>query len=156
MRELVSNQRALIIEYNDGLKGAILMLDEYVNNGWAYAAKADGETVAAEFVLSSGPIFAHFSYLTLNIQKFIVSGGKPPVPIERNFLTSAVIDIGIRSIVDGEKVKKTPFLNVTYTAEEGYAILPPNPRPTGASIGTWPPAGYEEEYDFIIQDRFKQ
>ncbi len=155
MRDVVSNPRALIIEYNDGMKGAILMLDEYVNSNWAYSAKADGETVAAEFVLSGGPIFAHFSYLTLNIQEFIVRGGEPPVPIERNLLTSGLIDVGIRSIAEGEKVKETPFLNIQYTAEEGFAILPPNPRPTGASIGAWPPPGYEEEYDFIIQDRYR-
>ncbi len=154
LREVVSNPRAVVIEYNDGLKGAILMLDEYVNSGWAYAAKADGETVATEFVLSRGPIFAHFSYLTLNIQKFIVSG-REPVPLGRNYLTSGLIDIGIRSIAKGEKVIRTPFLDIQYSAEDGYAILPPNPRPTGASIGAWPPPGYEEKYDFIIQDRFR-
>ncbi|MEX2572921.1 MAG: twin-arginine translocation signal domain-containing protein [Balneolaceae bacterium] len=154
MREIVSNPRALIIQYNDGLKGAILMLDEYVNNNWAYAAEADGETVATEFVLNSSVQASHFSYLTLNIQKFITSGGKPPVPIERNLLTSGMIDMGIRSIAEGETVRKTPFLNIRYTAEDGYAILPPNPRPTGASTGPWPPEGYEE-YDFIIPDSYR-
>jgi hypothetical protein len=79
MRNLVKTPRAVMVEYNDGTKGAILMLDEYVNSGWAYAANADSKTVATEFVLAQGPIYAHFSYLSLNIQQFIVSG-KPPVP----------------------------------------------------------------------------
>jgi len=156
MREVVKNPRAIILNYNDGLKAAILMLDEYVNSGWAYAAKADGKTVATEFVLSSGPIFAHFSYLTLNIQGFITRGGIPPAPIERNLLTSGLIDMGIRSVAAGEKLIETPFLNMTYSATDGLAIFPPNPRPTGASIGPWPPPGFEEKYDFIIQDRFRK
>ncbi len=156
MRELVKNPRAILIHYNDGLKAAILMLDEYVNSGWAYAAKADGETVAAEFILSSGPIFAHFSYLTLNIQGFITRGGVPPVPIDRNLLTSGLIDMGIRSVAAGEKLIETPFLNMTYSVKDDYAIFPPNPRPTGASIGAWPPSGFEAEYDFIIQDRYRK
>lgn len=155
MRDLVTNPSAIVIEYNDGMKGAILLLDEYVNSGWAYAAKADGETVATEFVLSRGPIFAHFSYLTLNIQAFITRGGVPPAPIERNVLTTGLIDMGIRSVAAGESVIETPFLDISYQAKDGLAIFPPNPRPTGASIGTWPPPGYEEEYDFIIQDRFR-
>ncbi len=154
MRELVKNPRALIIRYTDGLRGAILMLDEYVNSGWAYGAKADGETVATEFVLNRNVQASHFSYLTLNIQQFITSGGKPPVPIERNLLTSGMLDIGIRSIAEGGDVKQTPFLDIQYTAEGGYAIRPNNPRPTGASTGQWPPEGYEE-YEFIIPDRYR-
>ena len=42
MRDLVKEPRAIIIRYNDGTKGAILMLDELVNQGWAYAAHAGG------------------------------------------------------------------------------------------------------------------
>jgi len=154
MREVVSNPRALLIRYNDGLKGAILMLDEYVNGSWAYAANADGETVATEFVLNGNPQYSHFSYLTLNIQEFITRGGKPPVPIERNLLTSGLIDIGIRSIAEGEVVKETPFFDIRYSAEGGYAIRPTEPRPTGASVGQWPPEGYEQ-YEFIIPERFR-
>ncbi len=156
MREIVKHPKAILIRYNDGLKAAILMLDELVNNGWAYAAKANGETVATEFVLSKGPIFAHFSYLTLNIQGFITRGGVPPVPIERNLLTSGLIDMGIRSLNKGGRPIDTPFLNINYSVKDDFAIYPPNPRPIGASIGTWPPAGFEEKYDFIIQERYRQ
>lgn len=150
MRDLVKMPFAVVIQYNDGTKGSILMLDEYVNSGWAYAAKADGKTVATEFVLDDSMSYSHFSYLTLNIQKFIVSG-KPTAPIERNLLTSGIIDMGIRSLAEG-KVKETPFLDIKYTASGFEPIRPTNPRPTGQSLGPWPPKGYE----FIIPDRFKQ
>src|SRR5690606_9286077 len=74
MRELVKDPHAVIVKYNDGTKGAIVMLSEYVNGGWAYAADADGKTVATEFVLDGSMSYSHFSYLTLNIQKLFVTG----------------------------------------------------------------------------------
>lgn len=149
MRDLVKMPYAVVVNYSDGTKGAILMLDEYVNSGWAYAAKADGKTVATEFVLDHSMSYSHFSYLTLNIQQFILTE-KPPAPIERNLLTSGIIDMGIRSLLE-EKVRKTPFLDIAYSVDGHESIRPTAPRPTGQSIGPWPPEGYE----FIIPDRFK-
>ncbi len=151
MRDIVKDPKAIIIRYKDGLKGAILMLDELVDTGWAYAAKAGGKTVATEFVLDHSMSYSHFSYLTLNIQKSLVTG-KPQGPVERTLLTSGIIDMGIRSSVDGGKEIKTPFLNVKYSAAGIEPILPTAPRPTGQSIGPWPPQGYE----FIIPDQFKK
>ena len=150
LRDLVKSPSAVIIRYNDGTKGAILMLDEYVNQGWAYAANANGKTVATEFVLDNSMSYSHFSYLTLNIQKFIVTG-EPVAPIERNLLTSGIIDMGIRSLKDG-KPRKTPFLNIKYNAKGYEPIRPAGPRPSGQSLGPWPPKGYE----FIIPDAFKK
>src|SRR5690606_10259411 len=89
MRELVKMPYAVIVQYNDGTKGALLSLNGLSNRGWAYAANADGKTVATEFQESRGgaeAVVAHFSYLVLNIQKFIVTG-KPVAPFERNLLT---------------------------------------------------------------------
>ncbi len=150
MRDLVKMPYAVIVNYKDGTRGAILMLDEYVKTGWAYGAKANGKIVATEFVLDDSMSYSHFSYLTLNIQKFITTG-KPTAPIERNLLTSGIIDMGIRSLAEG-KVKETPFLNIKYSGNGYEPIRPSSPRPTGQSIGPWPPAGYE----FIIPDAFKK
>jgi hypothetical protein len=150
MRELVKSPSAVIVRYKDGTKGAILMLDEYVKQGWAYAAKANGKIVATEFVGDYSMSYSHFSYLTLNIQKLMVTG-KPTAPIERNLLTSGIIDMGIRSLAQGEVIK-TPFLNIKYNVEGYEGIRPTNPRPTGQSLGPWPPKGYE----FIIPDAFKK
>lgn len=150
MRELVKDPSAVVVHYNDGTRGACLMLDEYVNRGWAYAAIADGKTVATEFVYDqTTPVYAAFSYLDLNIQELLVNG-KPPVPIERNVLTSCVIDLAIRSAHEGE-AKETPFLNINYNVEDYHSIRPSLTGPRGQSLGPWPPKGYE----FVIPDRFK-
>lgn len=151
MRELVKEPAAVIIRYNDGTRGACLMLDEYVNQGWAYAAKADGKTIATEFVYDqTTPVYAAFSYLDLNIQKLLVTG-EPPVPIERNLLTSCVIDMAIRSVNEG-KLKETPFLDIDYNVMGTDPIRPSRTSPIGQSLGPWPPKGYE----FILPDRFKK
>ena len=148
MREIVKIPYAVIVNYADGTIGTIMMLDKYVKSGWAYSANTSKGIVATEFVLSGGPNYAHFSYLSLNIQKFIVSG--PTAPIERNLLTSGIIDMGIRSLTEG-KVKETPFLNIKYSAAGYEPIRPTAPRPTGQSIAPFHP----KEYDFMIPDAFK-
>jgi len=148
MREVVKVPYAVIVNYSDGTKGTILMLDKYVKTGWAYSANTSKGIVATAFVLAGGPNYSHFSYLTLNIQKFINSG--PVAPIERNLLTSGIIDMGIRSLEEG-KVKQTPFLNIKYSAEGYESIRPTEPRPTGQSISRFHP----KEYDFMIPDNFK-
>lgn len=151
MRELETDPHAVIIRYSDGTKGSIVMLTGYVNSGWAYAANADGKTVATEFVLDHSMSYSHFSYLTLNIQKFFETG-KPTAPVERTLMTSGIMDAGIRSLVqDGGKERQTPHLAITYSAAGHEPIRPTASRPTGQSIGPWPPAGYE----FIIPDAFK-
>jgi len=147
MRDNVKTPYAVIVNYSDGTKGTILMLDKHVKSGWAYSAKNPKGIVATDFVLAGGPNYSHFSYLSLNIQKFIVSG--PVAPIERNLLTSGIIDMGIRSLVEG-KVKPTPFLNIKYSAAGYEPIRPTAPRPTGQSISRFHP----KEYDFMIPEQF--
>ena len=149
MRKLVAKPQALLIQYNDGLKAAILTLDGYLNSTWGYAATVEDKMVGTEFKLSPAPVFAHFSYQVLNIQRFIETEGKSSAPVERNLLTNGILDMGIRSMVleDGNIVK-TPFLNIDYSAEDVDAIWPKNPESTGQSLGQWPPEGYE----FIIEE----
>lgn len=151
MRQIVSNPRAIIVKYKDGTKGTVLMINEKVRSDWAYAAKANGRTVATEFVGSRGPIYAHFSYLTLNIEEFFVTG-RPQAPVERTYLTSVMTDFSMRSIaLENSRELAVPELNVAYNVEGIVPIRPTAPRPTGDSIGQWPPDGY----DFIVNKRFR-
>ncbi|MGM0507412.1 MAG: hypothetical protein ACQER4_09540 [Bacteroidota bacterium] len=144
MRDVVRDPVALRIRYNDGLEAAILILDEYVNSSLVYAARADDEMVATEFKLSPPPVNAHFSYMALNIREFFQNGGRPPVQIERNLLTNGVLDMGFRSLVLGKGTeRRTPFLDMAYTVEEGHAVWPQSPLAKGPSLGPWPPEGYE-------------
>jgi hypothetical protein len=149
MREVVKEPYAIIIKYNDGTSGSILILNGYVGEGWGYAANVDSKTQACEFVLEPG-INSHFSYLGLNIQRFFESS-KLPAPLERTLLTSGILDRGIRSIQQGGKILLTPELNIKYKALDYSPIVPLASRPKGQSIGPWPPRGY----DFIVDKPVK-
>jgi hypothetical protein len=150
LRDLVKMPYAVIVQYVDGTKGAMLTLNGDAlkradglpsKAGWAYAAQADGKIVSTEFVLDASLSHSHFSYLTYNIETMILTG-KPTAPLERNLLTSGIIDTGIRSLGEGN-LKETPFLHIEYSANGYEPFRSPNPRPTGQSLGPWPPKGYE-------------
>lgn len=140
MREVVKEPVAILVNYKDGTKGAILMLSGYVGEGWGYAAKAAGKITSCEFVLESATN-AHFSYLGRNIQNFFQTG-RPSAPVERTLLTGGILDMGIRSIAEGGKIKETPFLDMHYSVDGYTSLLPSQPRPSGRSTGPWPPQGY--------------
>ena len=151
LRELIKVPVAVILNYIDGTKASFFLINGFKyekmpngvrNNGhFAYAAHADGKIVASEFVVDASLSHSHFSYLTYNVEKFILSG-KPTAPIERNLLSSGVADMAVRSLVEKRAVQ-TPFLHIKYSAEGYEPYLPTNPGPVGQSLGPWPPKGYE-------------
>jgi hypothetical protein len=150
LRDLIKIPVAVKVQYNDGTRGAILILNGFKskrpdglgnNGGWAYAAHADGKIAATEFVLDASLSHSHFSYLVYNCEKLILTG-KLQAPLERNLLSSGIVDMAIRSLYEG-KPKKTPFLNIQYSAEGYKPFRPSNSGPTGQSLGPWPPKGYD-------------
>lgn len=142
MEEIEKNPTVVLVSYADGTRGAMLILPRYVGEGWAYAAKVDGRTAACQFVSPPKPIYAYFSYLGLNVQELFLTG-KVGYPVERTLLTSGIIDEAVRSLADG-KPRTTPNLaGVKYQPASTPPIRPSGTEPTGASIGPWPPAGFE-------------
>jgi len=129
-----------LVEYRDGLKGAALMLNGYVQD-LAYAARVDGQVQATEFYLQghggNGP-HAHFSYLSLNIEEMFLSG-KPSYPAERTLLTSGALEAALTSRHEGYRRLETPWLDVTYRSYARLPWRPAGPRPTGACLEPWPP-----------------
>ncbi|MFH1569658.1 MAG: hypothetical protein ABIL09_16800, partial [Gemmatimonadota bacterium] len=148
MEEHCANPALFEIEYRDGLKGAVLMLNGYIHD-LAYAARlsepgaAAGEVVATEFYCQGhgGPqgAYAHFSYLGLNVEEMFVTG-IPTYPAERSLLTSGVLDAALTSRFEGHRRIQTPHLEVTYRSYEHLPWKPAGPRPAGACLDPWPPA----------------
>lgn len=100
---------AFLVEYRDGLRGTVLMLDGFVSQ-FTFAARVGGEVVSTLFYLQSTEPFGHFAFLVSRFEEMVL-GGKVPYPVERTVLTSGVLDFVMRS--RGERVE-TPELGVAY------------------------------------------
>ncbi len=138
MEDHCQNPAVFILEYRDGLRAAMLMLNGYVTD-MAYAARVRGEIQATEFYLQHGTPHAHFSYLGLNIEEMFVTG-VPSYPVERTLLTTGVLEAALDSRHRGHVRVETPHLDVTYRSCEKVPHRPTGRRPSGATLDPWPPA----------------
>lgn len=107
---------AFLIEYRDGTRGTILLLNGHIRD-FVFAAKVKGEKKhpSCKFVLPDPPGARFFDAQVLNLEKFFDTG-KAPYPVERTLLTTGVLD----SVMESHHKKgvriETPELEVRYTA----------------------------------------
>ena len=131
----VDDPHVFLIDYADGLTGAVLMLGDngYVSK-FAFAEKR-GQTIdAIEYHGNSGPAHAAFGYLGLNIEDFFLSGVTPS-PVERTYLTTGILEAAIISRGAGAQVIETPHLaNIRYEPAKIPPRRPSRERPSGASV----------------------
>lgn len=106
------NPAAFLLEYRDGLKATILMLDGVIETT-AFAGRRDSEIDACQFFLQSGEPFGHFSFLVRQIESLVLDG-RPPYPVERTLLTTGVLDTAMRSRQVGYEAIETPELAIVY------------------------------------------
>ena len=133
------------IEYRDGFRGTVLMLDGYVQE-LAYAARVGGRMQSTLFRTQGHGLkgeeqhlpFAHFSYLSLNIEQMFLDG-RSPFPVERTLLTSGMLEAALTSRHEGHVRIETPWLEVPYRSYESLPWRPTGPRPSGACLDQWPP-----------------
>ena len=119
-----------LIEYKDGFKGTVLMLNGYVSDS-AYAARIENDILATEFYLQKKPPFGHFSYLCLNLEEMFITG-KETYPIERSLLTTGVLEAALDSRYKNHRRVETPYLNFAYSSYHSIPCRPRGPRPDGA------------------------
>ena len=112
---------AFHLEYLDGLKATVLQLDGHVADE-TFAAKVAGREKPAStlFYLPPPPGAAFLEALTSHVEKFLTTG-KPPYPIERNLLTSGILDCVLEARVKGKRME-TPDLDIRYLppADSGF------------------------------------
>jgi hypothetical protein len=131
IRENVLNPQAVLVEYQDGTRGAVLNLLEQTSD-FGFAATIEGwsEPLSSCFYLPPPPGARFFDPLTHNIEKFFATG-VPPYPVERTLLTTTMTDLATHSRHQGGGVITNPALSVKYTA----------PKDTGFFRGPYVDAG---------------
>lgn len=134
----VEDPHVFLIDYADGLQGAVLMLGDngYVQK-FAYAGRQGQAINALEYHIDRGPSHATFSYLGLNIEDFFLTG-QPPTPLERTYLTTGLLEAALIAKAKGGQRVETPYLALTYRPAATPARRPVGERPTGACLDPWP------------------
>jgi hypothetical protein len=121
---------AFLVEYRDGLRGTVLLLNGHIQD-FCFAARMNGESKPASclFYLPLPPGAKFFDPLTANIEKFLVTG-KSPYPVERTLLTSGALDAVMESHYQKGTRVETPELGISYKAPEDSGFFhgsPANP-----------------------------
>lgn len=130
-RENVRQPKAILIEYRDGTRGAVLNLPEQLSDN-NFAAKIAGrdDPVATNFYLPAPPGARFFDPLVANIEEFFLNG-KPRYPVERTLLTSTVLDLALHSLAQGSRKLESNALDIRYAA----------PKDSGFFRGSYTDAG---------------
>jgi hypothetical protein len=114
IRENVLKPLAILVEYADGTRGAVLNLIEAVSdNCFAARLKGNAEPVSFYFDLPQPPGARFFDPLTWHIEQFFHCG-TPPYPVERTLMTSTVLDLALHSLKDGSRPIQSPALDIRY------------------------------------------
>lgn len=113
IRENVLKPTAILIEYADGTRGAVLNLVEAVSEfGFAGRLKDRKTPVSCLFHLPEPPGARFFDPLTWNIEEHF--HGRQPYAVERTLMTSTVLDLGLHSLKDGSRPITSPLLDIKY------------------------------------------
>jgi hypothetical protein len=114
MKEWVKEPTAFRVEYADGLKSTMLLLNGLVKD-FTFAARLKGqkEPLSVLFHLPPNPNVTYSAALMSKAEEMFVTG-KAPYPIERTLLTSGMTAAGLKSLATGEKRLETPHLAVKY------------------------------------------
>jgi hypothetical protein len=112
--KLVANPAAYFIEYRDGLKAALLMLDGGLKD-FNFAARLSGMAgiQSTQFLLTPVPNVTYSACLVHGIEQMFFTGAAP-YPIERTLLTSGILESCLASKVQNHQRIATPHLEVAY------------------------------------------
>ena len=113
--KLVKNPAAYFVEYRDGLKATLLMLNGAVKD-FTFAARVKGAGLqSTQFFLSPEPNVTYSACLVGKIEELFETG-RAPYPVERTLLVSGVLESCLTSSFEGQKRMETPHLDVRYQA----------------------------------------
>lgn len=112
--KLVAHPAAYFLEYRDGLKATLLMLNGALKD-YNFAARVKGISAiqSTQFLLTPDPNVTYSACLVHGIDQMFQTR-VAPYPIERTLLTSGILESCLTSKVQGHQRLETPHLNVAY------------------------------------------
>lgn len=115
MKEWVKDPVAYRIEYRDGTKATMLLMNGLVED-FTFAARLKGseDLLSTLFHLPTNPNVVYSAALMSGAESMFLSG-KAPYPVERTMLTSGLVQSCLQSLKKGERLE-TPHLDVAYAA----------------------------------------
>jgi hypothetical protein len=116
LQKLVKNPAAYLIEYRDGLKATMLMLDGALKDfNFAARLKGSPQVWSTQFLLTPEPNVTYSACLMHKAAQMFETG-VAAYPIERTLLVSGMLESCLTSKVQGHTRLETPHLAVSYKA----------------------------------------
>jgi hypothetical protein len=113
LRKLAKTPAAYFIEYRDGLKATMLMLDGAVKD-FNFAARLNGGQVwSTQFLLTPDPNVTYSACLMHKAEQMFETR-VAPYPVERTLLTSGMLESCLTSKTRNHERIETPHLAVAY------------------------------------------
>ena len=114
LRVLATKPAAYFVEYLDGLKATVLMLDGAIRD-FNFAARLKGVEAlqSTQFLLTPEPIATHSACL-MNMLEQMIATGAAPYPVERVLLAGGVLESGLASREQHQVRLQTPHLKLAY------------------------------------------
>ena len=126
VEELARHPDLMIVEYKDGLKAFVFVLDGAVAE-WSVAWQdRAGKVESTVFSTQEERPFFHFTFQLQAVSRFLQTG-QPSWPIERTLLTTGTLDALLQSRSQGGTAIATPWLNITYQSHWNWQQPPPPP-----------------------------
>jgi hypothetical protein len=119
LEDAATDPVAYVMEYHDGLKATMLLLNGFLQDFNFAARMGDGSIASCQMYLPMPParttLASFFSPLVNNIEKMFETG-IATYPVERTLLTSGQTAFGVESLHRGQVVVDTPELAISYRA----------------------------------------
>jgi len=118
LQKLAKQPAAYFIEYRDGLKATMLMLDGALKD-FNFAARLSGvpQTQSTQFLLTPGAE-RHLLRLSDDKVEQMIESGTAPYPVDRTLLVSGMLESCLTSKLQDHVLLETPHLNVAYKAPQ--------------------------------------
>jgi hypothetical protein len=115
LQKLAKTPAAYFIEYRDGLKATMLMLDGAIKD-FNFATRLKGSSIhSTQFLLTPDPNVTYSACLMHQAERMFETG-VAPYPVDRTLLTSGILESCLTSKIREQARLETPHLQVTYQA----------------------------------------